>query len=73
VFFSCKGLSPSGYLTDVSEDEISMRSAMLQQSQHSYFLCDSSKVGVGCTFTLCHADEVTAILCDADLPEYKKA
>jgi DeoR/GlpR family transcriptional regulator of sugar metabolism len=73
VFFSCKGLSPSGALTDVSEDEISMRCAMLRQSRNSYFLCDSSKVGVGCTFTLCNANEVTRILCDKDLPEYKKA
>ena len=72
VFFSCKGISSAGFLTDVSEDEISMRSAMLRQSRNSYFLCDSSKVGVGCTFTLCHADEVTAILCDTALPEYKK-
>ena len=70
VFFSCKGLSPNGYLTDVSEDEISMRSAMLRQSRNSYFLCDSSKVGIGCTFTLCHAHDVTDILCDAPLPEY---
>ena len=72
VFFSCKGLSPAGYLTDVSEDEISMRSAMLRQSRNSYFLCDSSKAGIGCTFTLCHAEDVTDILCDTDLPEYKK-
>lgn len=71
VFFSCKGLSEGGYLTDVSEDEISMRTAMLRQAKHSYFLCDSSKLGVNCTFTLCHADEVTDILCDAPLPEFK--
>ena len=71
VFFSCKGLSESGYLTDVSEDEISMRTAMLRQAKNSYFLCDSSKLGVNCTFTLCHADEVTDILCDTPLPEFK--
>ncbi len=73
VFFSCKGLSEGGYLTDVSEDEISMRTAMLRQAKNSYFLCDSSKLGLGCTFTLCHANDVTDILCDTELPEYKKA
>lgn len=70
VFFSCKGLSDDGYLTDVSEDEISMRTAMLRQAKNSYFLCDSSKLGTGCTFTLCHAKDVTDILCDAPLPDF---
>lgn len=70
VFFSCKGLSSNGHLTDVSEDEISMRCAMLRQAKNSYFLCDSSKLDTGCTFTLCHANDVTAILCDAPLPDF---
>ena len=71
VFFSCKGLSSNGFLTDVSEDEISMRSMMLQRSKQSYFLCDSSKLGVDCTFTLCHACEITRIICDQELPKTK--
>lgn len=71
LFFSCKGLSPTGAITDVSEDEISMRHAMMRQARQSFFLCDSSKLGNGCTFTLCNAADVTAILCDAPLPEFK--
>lgn len=70
VFFSCKGLSGDGYLTDVSEDEISMRTVMLRQAANSYFLCDSSKLNTRCSFTLCHAGEITAILCDAPLPDF---
>lgn len=70
VFFSCKGLSPDGYLTDVSEDEISMRTVMLRQAFNSYFLCDSSKLNTRCSFTLCHSSEVTRILCDAELPDF---
>ena len=70
VFFSCKGLSSDGYLTDVSEDEISMRTVMLHQATSSYFLCDSSKLDTRCSFTLCHASEVTKVLCDVELPDF---
>ena len=47
-----------------------MRCVMLRQAKNSYFLCDSSKLNTGCTFTLCHANDVTAILCDAPLPDF---
>lgn len=67
VFFSCKGLSHTGVLTDVSEAEISMRQMMLRQAKNKYLLCDSSKLGCTYAFTLCHADELTRILCDVPI------
>ena len=70
VFFSCKGLSEDGLITDVSEQEISMRKAMLRQAKNSYFLCDSSKIGTKYSFTVCDARDVTEILCDEELPEF---
>lgn len=70
VFFSCKGLSLGGVLTDVSEIEISMRTAMLGQSERSYLLCDSSKLGQKYAFSLCRARDITQILCDTPLPEF---
>lgn len=70
VFFSCKGVSDSGFITDVSEDEISLRSVMLQQAKNSYFLCDDSKLGTNCTFCLCHVSEMTKVICNVPLPEY---
>lgn len=70
AFFSCKGLSDSGFITDVSEDEISLRSVMLRQAENSYFLCDDSKLGVRCTFSLCHASQVTQVLSNVPLPEF---
>ena len=69
VFFSCKGLSEDGFLTDVSEAEISIRDVMLQHSQNRYLLCDASKLGAKYAFTLCHARELTKILCNEPLPE----
>lgn len=71
VFFSCKGLSQQGMLTDVSEVEISIRQIMLQQAQNRYLLCDSSKVGQKYAFTLCHARELTEIICNKELPVFE--
>lgn len=72
VFFSCKGLSDCGFITDVSEDEISLRSVMLRQARNSYFLCDDSKLGTSCTFTLCHASDMTKVICNVPLKDFLK-
>ena len=70
MFFSCKGLSNQGALTDVSETEIAIRQAMLAHAENSYLLCDASKVGQKYAFTLCHAKDLTEILCDKELPSF---
>lgn len=70
LFFSCKGLSDSGFITDVSEDEISLRTMMLSRAKNSYFLCDDSKLGIGCTFSLCHVSEVTDVICNQPIPNF---
>jgi len=72
VFFSCKGLSPTGQLTDVSEVEISMRSVMRQHAKKSYFLCDSSKLGNVYAFDFCNVQDVDKVICDIPIPEYRK-
>lgn len=70
LFFSCKGLSAKGVLTDVSEMENSMRKTMMQQAVKSYFLCDSSKLDARFAFTLCTAKDITEIICDKELQEF---
>jgi DeoR/GlpR family transcriptional regulator of sugar metabolism len=64
VFFSSQGLSEDGEISDSSEEETSLRKAMLSRSKKSIFLCDSSKLGQKRTFTLCHRDDVDVIICD---------
>ena len=71
LFFSCKGLSTDGVLTDVSEDEVSMRMSMIARAGQQYGLCDSSKLGVTNAFTICHAGDITDILCDMPLPKFE--
>ena len=67
LFFSCKGLSDDGVLTDVSELEISIRNIMMKQATKTYLLCDSSKLGTKYTFKLCGADDITEIICDKEI------
>ena len=72
LFFSCKGLSEDGILSDVSESEIAMRKLMLSHAEKTYFLCDSSKFEKKYTFKLCNASDITEIICDKELPEFEQ-
>lgn len=68
LFFSSQGVSEEGEISDVSEAETSLRRVMLERTRRSIFLCDSSKVGVKKTFTLCGKDSVSCMICDIPLP-----
>ena len=64
LFFSSQGLSEDGEISDASEEETALRRVMLTRAERRYFLCDSSKLGVKQTFTLCHKDDITEIIDD---------
>lgn len=68
LFFSSRAVSNDGVISDVSEEEISLRRVMFAHSQKKVFLCDSSKVGDRKTFTLCHVREVDHVISDKPLP-----
>ena len=68
LFFSCQAISDVGEITDVSEEETSLRRVMLARAKKKIFLCDSSKVGKRQTFRLCSKDDVDEIICDKKLP-----
>lgn len=67
-FFSSQALSENGEISDVSEEETSIRKTMLSRSQKKIFLCDSSKLGLKKTFKLCDKSDVDLIICDEKLP-----
>ena len=67
-FFSSQGISESGEITDMSEEETSLRRVMLERSKQKYFLCDSSKLGVKKLFTVCEKNALDGIICDSKLP-----
>lgn len=68
VFFSSQGLLPNGNIVDNSEEEIALRKVMLSRAQNKIFLCDSSKFGRDCPFTLCNISEITQIISDKPWP-----
>lgn len=68
LFFSSQGISDEGEISDVSEEETSLRRVMLGRTQRQVFLCDGSKLGVRKMFTLCRKEDITDIICDITLP-----
>ncbi len=68
AFFSCRGLSEDGLLTDPSIEENLIRRAMMKQSRRKIFLCDSTKIGKKYQHNLCHAKQIDIIICEKELP-----
>lgn len=64
VFFSSQGVSASGDVSDVSEEETALRQVMLSVAARRVFLCDSSKIGVTRQFVLCNLRDVDRVICD---------
>lgn len=69
MFFSTASLSTDGTLCNTTEDENTLRSCCLKRSTETYFLVDSSKVGLNSTLRLCHLKDITGVVSDANLPE----
>lgn len=67
-FFSSQGISEEGEITDVSEEETSLRRVMLTRAKRRIFLCDASKIGIRRDFVVCHKEDVDEIVCDGKLP-----
>lgn len=62
AFFSCRGISEDGYLTDISPEEDYVRQRMIKNAEHSYLLCASDKFGKKYYHNLCHKDDIDGII-----------
>ncbi|MBO5479957.1 MAG: DeoR family transcriptional regulator [Clostridia bacterium] len=69
AFFSCRGLSTDGMASDNSIPENNIRRIMIRQAKRKILLCDSSKFNRTYLNTLCHANELDAIVCEKELPK----
>ena len=67
VFFSCRGLSDDGFLTDISDSENHVRRRMIENSQKSYLMCVSDKIGKKYFHNLCSAGDISKIICDKEI------
>lgn len=63
-FFSSRGISADGRITDTSGEETQLRRAMFEQSKGRIFLCDSSKFGQLYCYNLCSVRQVDAMVSD---------
>ena len=67
LFFSCRGLSEDGKMTDVSVEEANLRRIMMEQSKKKILLCDKSKLGKTYFYNMGTVDDVDAIVSDTEL------
>lgn len=61
-FFSCRGISDDGRLTDLSEPENEIRKKMIGNSAASYMLCTSDKKNKLYYHNLCSVEEITGMI-----------
>jgi len=73
-FFSCRGLSSDGKLTDISIEEDQLRQEMMAHSKKNVFLCDSSKFGKTYFHNICSLSDVDVLISDtnASIADYYK-
>lgn len=64
AFFSCRGLSNDGYLTDIAPEENFVRQKMIKHSKAAYLLCAQDKFGKTYFHNLCHKDDISGIISD---------
>ncbi len=62
AFFSCRGLSDEGEMTDIAIEEINMRKLMIERSRVKVLLCDSSKMGKQYVYSLGYIDNIDAVI-----------
>jgi len=62
AFFSCRGVSEEGFLTDIAREENIVRKSMIQNSKKAYLLCATEKFGKKYYHNLCHKDAITGII-----------
>ncbi len=62
AFFSCRGISEEGVVTDNSVFENAIRKIMMTNAKKNVLLCDKSKFGHTYLHTLCHKDELFSVI-----------
>lgn len=67
LFFSCRGLSSDGRMTDVSVEEANLRRVMMAQSKQKILLCDGGKLGRTYFYNMGHVSEVDAVVSNVEI------
>lgn len=62
AFFSCRGMSMDGFLTDIAEKENLVRRHMIANADSAYMLLTKSKKGSTHFHKLCHISDITGVI-----------
>ncbi len=68
AFFSCRGLSDDGFLTDISIQENYVRQRMIAHAKRAFLLCASEKIGKKYVHNLCSVKEISGVISEKPLP-----
>lgn len=69
VFFSCRGVTEDGRLTDTSVEEAQLRQVMFKHAKRKVFLSAGSKIGRDYFYVLGHTSDMDDIICNQSVPE----
>ena len=69
AFFSCRGLSKDGMLSDFSIEENIVRQAMIKGSRKAVLLCAGEKFGKTYMHNLCHLRDIDGVISEAEFSE----
>ena len=61
-FFSSRGYTESGLITDSSEREVCVKKAMIRNASKSYYLADSSKLGKKFAYNVCSINTIAGFI-----------
>lgn len=67
TFFSCRGISDNGTLTDISAEENYIRQRMIKNSEKSFLVCTSDKIGKMYYHNLCDESDIDGVITENDL------
>ena len=62
-FISCAAFDQYGNLCDVSMEENEVRRAMIRQSNHTFLLCSSEKIGLRKFHYCCNIKDIDGVIC----------
>lgn len=68
VFFSCRGVSPDGRITDFSIEENLVRSKMIEHSRESVLLCASEKLNRTYMHNICSIQKIDHVISEVEDP-----
>ena len=68
AFFSCRGISPEGMITDFSVEENQVRRKMIERSSKAYLLCTKMKMNKTYFNNICSVDDITDVISESDQP-----